>query len=156
VILFLYLSGCASYSGYGLEPGTSTADDVRRTMGEPAIICPLPGGGENWVYPRGPVGLDIFNARIDGGGVLVGIENVLSDAGFSRVVPGRSKKDDVRCLFGPAFRESYFKARDELVWEYRFEDAWGYSATHHVLFDNAGVVTGTLRIRDDRGRGHGR
>src|SRR5690348_7538324 len=41
----IVLSACASYSGYGLHPGSSTADDVRRTMGRPAVELEEPGGG---------------------------------------------------------------------------------------------------------------
>ena len=145
----MLLAGCASYSGWGLQVGVSTGADVRRIMGEPATICPLPAGGENWVYPRGPAGLQTFDAHIDKDGVLRRLENVLQDSGFATVVAGKSTKDDVRCVFGPPILETYFKARRELVWDYRFRDSWGYVARYHVLFNDAGIVTGTLQIREE-------
>jgi len=144
----LLVGGCASYSGWGLTPGVSTASDVRQIMGEPAKICHLGEAGENWVYPRGPAGLHTYNARIDGHGVLRSLENVLEDSGFAKVVRGTSTKEDVLCMFGPPIEETYYKARGELVWDYRFMDIWGYVARFHVLFNDAGVVTGTLRIRE--------
>lgn len=142
-------AGCASYSGWGLRPGVSTGTDVRRIMGEPVKTCSLPGGRQNWVYPRGPEGLHTFNVRVDRDGVLSSIENVLEERGFALVRNGESTKDDVLCVFGPPYIEAYFKARSELVWDYRFRDAWGYPSRFHVLFNDAGIVTGTLQIRED-------
>ncbi|OFZ90441.1 MAG: hypothetical protein A2V78_05615 [Betaproteobacteria bacterium RBG_16_64_18] len=142
-------AGCASYSGWGLAPGTSTVHEVRRIMGEPAKVCPLAAGGQNLIYPRGPAGLETFNVHVDKSGVLESIENVLEERWFARLQKGKSTKDDVLCVFGPPYIETYFKARNELVWDYRFRDAWGYPSRFHVLFDDAGIVTGTLQIREE-------
>ena len=119
-------------------------------MGEPAKICALAEGAENWIYPRGPAGLHTFNVRVDREGRLRGIENVLEDSGFARVRAGVTTREDVLCLFGPPIETIRYPARRETVWDYRFRDAWGYVARFHVLFDDAGVVTGTLRIREER------
>lgn len=149
--LFVVLpaAGCASYGGRGLEPGTSTAADVRRVMGEPATVCPLGDGGRNMVYPRGPGGLDTYNARVDAGGVLRSLENVLHEDVFETVVSGKTARQDVLCIFGPPIEEAYFSARRERVWTYRFKDAWGYPSRFHVLMDDRGIVTGTLQIQED-------
>jgi outer membrane protein assembly factor BamE (lipoprotein component of BamABCDE complex) len=152
VAAMLLVSGCASYSGWGLKPGTSTADEVRRTMGEPVKICPLAGGMQNWIYPRGPEGVHTYNVHVDSGGTMRSIENVLDEGGFARVRNGASTRDEVLCVFGPPLRETYYKARNELVWDYRFKDTWGYVSLYHVLFNDAGIVTATMRIREeDRG-----
>lgn len=142
------LAGCAAYSGYGLKPGIANADDVRRTMGPPERICDNAGGGQTWVYPRGPAGFATFNARLDGKGVLTSIENVLDERGFARVQAGKLTKNDILCLFGSPFYETYFKARRELVWDYRFQDAWGYPSRFHVLFNDDGIVTMTMQLRE--------
>jgi len=150
----LLAAGCASYSGRGLKPGVSTAVEVRQTMGEPVKICTLGESGENWVYPRGPAGLHTYNAHIGKDGVLRSVENVLEDSGFAKVVRGKSSREDVLCLFGPPIEEIYYQARSELVWDYRFRDNWGYDARYHVLFNDAGVVTGTLQIRESDHSNH--
>lgn len=152
---FLVLAGCASYDGRGLEPGTATAADVRRTMGEPAMTCPLADGGQNWVYPRGPAGLETFDVQLDKEGILRDIHNVLTDTGFARVTAGRSNEKDVMCLFGPPYLKTYFKVRKERVWEYRFQDAWLYPSRYYVLFNDDGIVTGTMQIREDYGDDRG-
>jgi hypothetical protein len=149
----LAAAGCASYSGWGLQPGVSTAADVRRVMGEPVKICPLDDGMQNWIYPRGPEGLHTFNAHIDRQGVLVGIENVLEDSGFARIRKGVTTRDEILCTFGPPILETYFEARRETVWDYRFRDAWNYVSRFHVLFNDAGVVSGTLQIREQESDG---
>lgn len=145
----LFTAGCASYSGWGLKPGASRVDEVRRIMGEPVRICPLAGGGQNLIYPRGPAGLHTFNVHVGKDGVLSSIENVLEERGFALVRKGTSTKDDVLCIFGPPYIETYFKARNELVWDYRFRDAWGYPSRFHVLFNDAGIVTATMQIREE-------
>ena len=149
MMALLLVAGCASYSGWGLNPGVSNVEEVRRNMGEPVRICPLAGGGQNLIYPRGPEGLHTFNVHVDKDGVLSSIENVLEERGFALVLNGKSTKDNVLCIFGPPYIEAYFKARNELVWDYRFRDAWGYPSRFHVLFNDAGLVTGTLQIRED-------
>ena len=149
-LALLLVAGCASYSGWGLRPGLSTGTEVRRVMGEPAKICTLPGDMQNWIYPQGPMGMHTYNARIDRDGVLRGFENVLEDAGFAKVIKGTTTKGEVLCMFGPPLQEVYFQARHEMVWDYRFRDVWRYPARFHVLFDDAGVVTGTMQIREER------
>jgi hypothetical protein len=151
----LVLAGCASYDGRGLKPGTATAADVRHAMGEPATMCPLADGGQNWVYPRGPAGLETFDVRLDKDGILRDLRNVLDDAGFARVQAGKSNRNDILCLFGPPYLETYFKARRELVWEYRFQDAWRYPSRYYVLFNDGGIVTSAMQIREDYGDGRG-
>jgi len=145
----LLVAGCASYSGSGLKTGTSTAAEVRRIMGEPAKICPLADGGQNLIFPRGPAGLDTYNARIDGKGILRSVENVLDEDSFERVVRGKTTKNELLCIFGPPLQETYFSARNELVWDYRFMNVFGNPSRFHVLLDDSGVVTGTLQIEED-------
>ena len=56
LLLFIALSGCASYDGSGLKPGSSTTADVVQAMGTPAMRWNEPGGGELLAFPRGPSG----------------------------------------------------------------------------------------------------
>ena len=67
-----------------------------------------------------------------------------------------STKDDVVCIFGPPYIETYFRVRNELVWDYRFRDAWGYPSRFHVLFNDAGIVTATMQIREETPSSHHR
>lgn len=147
----LILSGCASYDGRGLKPGMASADEVRRTMGEPALRWSEADGGSLWAYPRGPAGYHTFMVRLDAKGSLSSIEEVLNERGFSRIRIGKSNKDEVLKLIGPPWRETYFGSRKELAWDYRFLDAWAFSSQFHVVFDDAGVVRMTMQQRDPLG-----
>ena len=130
------LAGCAGYSGSNLQPGLATEDEVLRTMGAPAMRWKLPDGGQQLAYPRGPAGYETFMVFVDAGGRLVRIGNVLDMASFARIQPGMTQ-DEVLQLIGPPQPQwtAYFKARDELVWEWRYCDSWREAARFDVLFD---------------------
>ena len=116
----LLLSGCASYGGSGLVVGQSVEGDVMQRMGEPAMQWTNEDGSRLLAYPRGSGG-HTFMVQIGRDGKLDHIENVLSSAGFSRIRAGMNMDQVLRTLGppNPAWTV-YFKARDELVWEWRY------------------------------------
>ncbi len=88
---------------------------------------------------------------IGANGRLDHIENVLDMAHFARIEPGKSDMAAIMKLLGPppAHRVMYFKARDELAWEWRYCDAWNQMAFFNVLFDaTTGIVRSTLTVPD--------
>ncbi len=138
------LGACASYGGSGLQAGVATQDDVVAVMGAPALTWSDADGSRQLAYPRGPMGYHTFMVFLGPDGRLQRIENVLDPAHFARLEPGRSDRAAVLRLLGPPAPEwtAYFKARDELVWEWRFCDDWGESSRFDVLFD---ATTGVVR-----------
>src|ERR1700756_5583165 len=112
------LCGCASYSGRDLTPGQSTLQDVRASMGEPAMQWVAPDHSVQLSYPRGPAGLHSFMVYVDSSGRLQRIENVMDPASFYRIESGMTEEDVLRIL-GPSVPAwtQYFAARRELVWE---------------------------------------
>lgn len=138
------LAGCASYDGRGLKVGESGLEDVVKTMGEPLARWKDVDGREQLAYPKGPAGLQTFMVYVLPAGHLEKIEPVLNYEHFSQIVPEKMSTEDVFRLLGPSLTTgtAYFKARDELVWEWRFCDAWGQTALFDVLFDGT-----TKRVR---------
>jgi hypothetical protein len=66
---------------------------------------------------------------------------------FRTYQPGKSDKESVLRLLGPPVPQwtNYFKARDELVWEWQFCDSWNQLARFDVLFDaTSGIVRTSL------------
>ena len=61
---------------------------------------------------------------------------------------GLSKEEVLRLIGPPDYNRSvYFKARDELAWEWRFREVYGNAARFAVLFDaTAGTVRSTLIV----------
>ena len=150
------VSGCASYSGRGLQPGVSTLDEVLATMGQPAMRWDDPDGRVQLAYPRGPAGLQTFMAFIDAQGRLERIEGVLDTPHFARIQPGKSDQAAILRLLGPSQPQwtMYFERRDELVWEWRICDDWSQVARFNVLFDGmSGIVRSTYQRPELRGFG---
>lgn len=146
LICTLLLGACASYDGRGLQPGTSTIDDVRRVMGEPAMRWREDNGGERLAFPRGPAGYHTFMVLTDANGRLVSLGNVLESKHFAKLRAGMSQDDVLRTL-GPSQPQwtIYFKARDELVWEWRFCSEQAEPARFYALFDQTkGVLRTTM------------
>lgn len=148
VLLAALLGGCAAYDGFGLAVGETTSEDIERIMGQPAMRWTEPDGGETRVYPRGPMGFHTFFVRSDARGQFLSRENVLDTRHFSRIQAGMTPDDVIR-IIGPSVPEwtVYFKARDELVWEWRYCDDWNEPARFDVLFDASSMkVRSTLTL----------
>ncbi|MGP1677478.1 MAG: hypothetical protein ACTS6J_10010 [Burkholderiales bacterium] len=150
----LLLAACASYSGAGLVPGEARLDEVQALMGRPALRWQDADGSVQLAYPRGPAGFHTYMVRLGPDGRLQSIANVLDEQTFARVRAGMTK-DEVLRLIGPPdhSRSVYFKARDELAWEWRFREVYGNPAHFAVLFDaTAGRVRSTLILPEYYGR----
>lgn len=142
----LLVAACASYDGRDLAPGAARLEEVVATMGEPALQWREPDGSRQLAYPRGPAGVHTFMVRLGPDGKLQSIENVLDERHLATVRAGMSKEDVLRIL-GPsdARLTVYFKARDELVWDWRYRAAYGEYMRMLVLFDaTSGQVRSTM------------
>lgn len=109
-------------------------------------------GSQQWAFPRGPMGYHTYMVIIGTDGKLLQIENVLDENNFARIQPGMHK-DEVLRILGPSYPNwtSYFKRRNELVWEWRYCDAWHEAARFNVLFDNTlGTVRSTLSLTESQ------
>lgn len=150
----MLLSACAGYSGRGLEPGVARLADVLSVMGEPAMRWKNADGSEQLAYPRGPDGVHTFMVFVGADGRMESIGNVLDTPHFARVVAGKSDQAAVLRLLGPPVPQwtLYFKARDELAWEWLFCDDTNLMGRFNVLFDGTtGIVRNTLQRQDMRG-----
>ena len=147
----LLLCACASYSGRGLKPGESVLGEVLRVMGQPAMRWQNEDSSTQLVYPRGPMGFHTYMVYIGTDGKLLKIENVMEEKFFSRIQTGMTK-DQVLQILGPSTPTwtLYFKARNELLWAWRYCDVWNKPARFDVLFDaSKGTVRSTLSITED-------
>ena len=147
--LGVVLAACASYAGYGLQPGTSTEDDVRRVMGAPALVFDTRDGGRELIYPRGPMGNETYIAFVAQGGSLEAIRQVLNDGTFDALPLGLSEEDVLRRLGPPRDGMSYSMSRTH-SWDWKYQDAWGYPALFSVTFDAQGRVVSKFKERIER------
>jgi hypothetical protein len=145
-LLPIVLSGCASYGGSSLTPGSSSLHDVLALMGQPALQWTGTGGSVQLSYPRGPSGLQSYMVFIDARGRLDRVENVMSAESLAKVAAGMDKDQILRTL-GPPVPEwsANFPARRELAWEWRYCNARSMIARFHVLLDSdTGRVRSTM------------
>lgn len=147
LVVIALFAGCASYSGRDLEPGIATEAEVRQLMGAPAATWETPEG-QVWAYPRGPMGWHTYLVRFSPRGALASIEQVLDEPHFAKIKVGEMTQDDVRHVIGPPFQTVAFPRRNEVAWDYRFRDLWGYSTIFSVIFDQAGRVKGAVTVRE--------
>jgi len=145
--------GCASYSGSSLQPGVSTEGEVRSVMGAPAVEFANGDGSRQLAYPRGPLGTQTFMVDVGSDGKLIAVRGVLRDEIFFQVKPGMTR-DEILRLIGPPGETMEFKNLNQVAWDYRYTDTWGYTAILSVMFDTQWVVVGkfTRRLERDRGR----
>jgi hypothetical protein len=117
--LALILVGCASYGPGDLRPRASGAD-VRARMGAPTGRYPLPGGGSELEYARGPMGKHTYMIGLDAGGRVQGWQQVLTEANFDTLAIG-APQADVRNLLGrPSETRVGWRGVGQ-VWSYRYE-----------------------------------
>ncbi len=138
------LAACASYSGYGLQPGASESD-VRAAMGAPRVQFEGRDGTRELIYPHGPLGTQTHVAHLGKDGRLQGIEQVLDDDHFRAIHEGMTQ-DDVMRMIGPPGQTMRFSSGN-YAWTYRFIDTWGYTSEFSVTFDPGGIVVSKISER---------
>lgn len=149
-LLFLLLSGCAVLGGPTFTAGTTSQAEVFAYKGTPAHYAEEKDGGKRFFWPTGPAGTSTIMARFDTKQRLISYEEVLDIPHFAGIQPGMSM-DDVMYLVGPPYAgwTTYFKARDELVWEWRYCDSWNGAARFNVMFDGSSKkVRSTLSLTE--------
>lgn len=145
----LLVAACASYSGYGLKPGASSEDDVRRAMGAPAMTFDNADGSRELIYPRGPMGNETYIAHVARGGTLQSIDQVLNDGTFDDLPMGISEEEVLRRL-GPPRETMAFALSHTHAWDWKYRDYWGYEAIFSVTFDARGRAISKFKQRIER------
>jgi hypothetical protein len=136
--------------GFGVQPGVTSAEEVVRQKGPPAVEIANPDGSRNMAYPRGYYSGQTFMVRVGRDGLVQNVEQVLTDDRFYRIVAGITREDVLR-LIGPPIETMEFPRLQQVAWEYRYRDSWGYDAFLSVMIDQQGIVAGRTTRRIDRG-----
>ena len=143
----LLLVACASYDGRGLKPGRAKLTEVEALMGKAAMRWQNADGSLQLAYPHGPAGFDTYMVTIGADGRLQGISNALAPKNLARIAPGMTEEQVLRIAGPTTCRSAYFKARDELVWDWRYLDDLRNPAHFFVLFDaTKGTVRSTMSM----------
>ncbi|RZJ20544.1 MAG: hypothetical protein EOO54_13170 [Haliea sp.] len=133
----LTLAGCAAT----VSPGASRDEAVSR-HGRPSAVIALPGGGSRLQYSTQPEGRTAWMVDLDAAGRVVETRQMLSRAGFARVVPGRWTRDDVYREFGTPKSIDHVYSWTGDIMTYRWLDI-DERMFFWVYLDPAGVVQKT-------------
>lgn len=136
LLLSALLSACAVLGGPAYTLGTTREAEVLASKGPPAHVVSEADGVRRMFWPTGPYGTSTIMARFDRQQRLLSYEEVLNIEHFSLIQAGMSM-DEVLNVLGPSYPAwtTYFKARDELVWEWRYCEIGSAAARFYVLFD---------------------
>ena len=140
------ITACDYFNLRELKPGVSTATEVRERFGPPQMEWANEDGSVTWEFTRQPEGIECFMITIGPDNILRGIDQVLNEQTFARVVNGMNG-DEVRRLLGKPARSQFFQLKKETVWEWKI-DHGGASAEpvfFTVSFNTEGRVVGTGR-----------
>jgi hypothetical protein len=147
-IAVLCIAGCASYNGGSLVPGTSRAADVRALMGEPAEKLMADNGDTVWFYPRLPIGRQTYAVRVSPDGVVLGVDQRLTEQNLKNLVPGTTTMKQARLLLGPPYRTIRFERQKRLVWDYPMYNDIELEYNLSVQFSYDGIVREVLFLQD--------
>jgi hypothetical protein len=149
-LVALAIAGCASFDGYSLVPGQSTAADVQAVMGQPAERYAGAGGDSVWFYPRQPDGRRNFAVTLSANGVLRSVEQRLTEENLRKLVAGRTTMQQTRELLGPPWLVSRNDRLQRNIWTWKMYNTVDIEHTLHVQFSDDGLVREVLLLRDWR------
>lgn len=141
------ITACDYLNVRELQPGVSTAAEVRERFGPPHMEWRNDDGSVTWEFSRQPQGVECFMITIGPDRILRRIDQVLNEERFAKVENGMNG-DQVRRLFGKPAASRFFQLKKETVWEWRIShgvDGSGDPVFFTVSFDNEGRVTGSGR-----------
>lgn len=149
IALGTLVSGCAGFSGRGLVPGRSSAEEVEALMGPSADRRTGPGGETVRYYSRLPYGREMYAARFGPDGKLRAIEQRLTLDNVAKLRPGATRGDEVRDLLGPPASAEPNARMARQIWTYQM---WGWP-TQKVLYVqlSADNIVREVYLLDDRG-----
>lgn len=93
-----------------------------------------------------PLALQAAPSALSHAASMVGASQDVNESNAAAIRRGMSEQDVLARLGEPYHRVRFERTRT-VAWDYRSQDAWGYGTEFSVIFDEAGRVVQTLRVR---------
>jgi hypothetical protein len=134
------LFGCAGnpYRAYDMPAGTPR-DVVIAQMGQPTRVVPL-ANGERLQYSLQPYGRYAFIVDLDSAGKVVQAGQMLTEANFNLIQPGKWTRDEVERDFGPPAWTDRVSSWTGTVMTYRWFDSINNPMFYFIYLDPDNVV----------------
>jgi len=141
----LLAAGCANKYASPLPPGATEAEVIAR-HGQPTARY---HEGEYTLleYASGYWAQYAFFATLDSNGRLVKWEQVLTEAKFGTLVPGKATKKDLLKTIGHPAEITRIHKNNYEVWTYRYKKASAWDYVMYFMFD-PNDPTGTLKMTE--------
>ena len=150
-VLVAVLAACASPQR--IDPAHGTLAAVHASLGSPTDIRFDRNGDELWEYARGPMGTETYLIRAGEDGRVKSVTQLLTDAQFAKIVPGRMTKADVRYLLGQPSEQVFLHNGTSWSWHVALNPQLGHFV---VRFDSNDVVVEKFATIDEgAGRSEG-
>ena len=138
-VLAFALSACANpTAGYNIQPGTPRQAVIEQ-MGQPSRVLAA-AGGERLQYSLQPFGQRAWMVDLDASGRVLQSRQVLTDANFQRIEPGKWTRADVEREFGPPAWVDGVASWNGPVLTYRWRDMANSDMFYWVYLDERNVV----------------
>jgi len=148
VLATLVLAACAGTVGTPkLEPGKSTARDVAKQMGAPALVLDQPGGGRVEYFTTFPYGRVTRAVTLGADGVVRGVAQCLTQDNVQKVKAGM-KRSEVLALLGPPRQETPDARAHETILEYPWMTGNARNRITWVHVGANGTVTEVVERED--------
>lgn len=139
------LAGCAGLGrDRSLVVGSSTAESIYASHGQPVRRWTNPDGGQTLEYSSQPFGRTCYMVTLDREGKFVGIEDTLREASRFAITAGMTQEQVSRRL-GRERSRVFFKFSGEDVWDWNVDpEQSGHLLRFNVHFKD-GVVLRTTQ-----------
>jgi hypothetical protein len=134
----LLLAACAHPWNTANIPAGATREQVIAQAGQPVRVVALAGGGQRLQYTLQPWGRYAFMVDLDPAGRVVRSRQVLTEAEFARIEPGKWTREDVEREFGPPAMVDRVSSWNGPVLTYRWYG--GGEMFYWIYLDPQGVV----------------
>lgn len=134
-----------------LQPGVSTAMEVRDRFGPPQREWHNDDGSVTWEYSRQPEGAECYMITIGTDNILRALDQVITEQTLARIERGMNGTEVSRLLGKPASSQ-FFELKQETVWDWLIERGTTFSDPIYftVSFNTEGRVVGTGRYTKPR------
>lgn len=138
------LAACVGGAPSGLEPGKTTLPQLLEQLGQPSMVWSEGDGSLQIEFARVAQGGSNFMARVDPNGVLLSLQQALTDARVASLQPGMSREQVRRYLGQPARIE--FEGAEE-VWHWPLDSRRPAVWQIDVHFGAGGNLDRVIRSR---------
>lgn len=151
VLAAIGLPACDYVNVRDLQPGVSTAMEVRDRFGPPQHEWHNDDGSVTWEYSRQPEGAECFMITIGTDNILRTLDQVINEQTFARIERGMTGKEVSRLLGKPASTQ-FLELKKETVWDWLIERGTPVNDPTYftVAFNTEGRVVGTGRYTKPR------